>query len=58
MIKLYFLKLNCLKLSLKVMDLEARLSEAEKEANTGSVVSKNRSPEDWMPRPPERLEQV
>lgn len=40
------------------MDLEARLSEAEKEANTGSVVSKNRSPEDWMPRPPERLEQA
>ena len=40
------------------MDLEARLSEAEKEANTGSVVSKNRSPEDWMPRPPERLEQI
>ncbi|CAH3020215.1 unnamed protein product [Porites evermanni] len=45
---------SVIRLQKKVMDLEARLSEAEKEANTGSVVSKNRSPEDWMPRPPER----
>ncbi|KAJ7387324.1 Positively regulates the of the minus-end directed microtubule motor protein dynein [Desmophyllum pertusum] len=45
---------SVIRLQKKVMDLESRLSEAEKEAHTGSTLKKTRSPEDWMPRPPER----
>lgn len=45
---------SVIRLQKKVMDLESRLSEAEKEASTGSTLKKTRSPEDWMPRPPER----
>lgn len=36
------------------MDLEAKLSEAEKEFNTGGPTRDKRSPSEWIPRPPER----
>ena len=42
-----------MKIFLQVMDLEAKLSEAEKEFNTGPTRDK-RSPSEWIPRPPER----
>jgi platelet-activating factor acetylhydrolase IB subunit alpha len=39
----------------KVMDLEARLSETEKEIqNSGGPVRERRNPSDWIPRPPEK----
>jgi platelet-activating factor acetylhydrolase IB subunit alpha len=38
----------------QVMDLEAKLSEAEKEMNTGAPTRDRRSPSEWIPRPPER----
>lgn len=36
------------------MDLEAKLSEAEKEYNSGGPSRDRRSPAEWIPRPPER----
>ena len=36
------------------MDLEARLSEAEKEFNQGVPTRDKRSPTEWIPRPPEK----
>ena len=39
---------------LQVMDLEAKLSEAEKEFNAGGPSRDRRSPSEWIPRPPER----
>ena len=36
------------------MDLEAKLSEAEKEFNQGGPTRDRRSPSEWIPRPPER----
>lgn len=36
------------------MDLEAKLSEAEKEFNTGGPTRDKRDPSEWIPRPPER----
>lgn len=36
------------------MDLEAKLSEAEKEFHTGGPARDRRSPAEWIPRPPER----
>ena len=37
------------------MDLEAKLSEAEKEFNQGGGPTRDkRSPSEWIPRPPER----
>ena len=38
----------------QVMDLEARLSEAEKEFNQGVPTRDKRSPTEWIPRPPEK----
>ena len=35
------------------MDLEARLSETEKEIQTGPTRDR-RNPSDWIPRPPEK----
>jgi len=34
------------------MDLEARLSEAEKEFNQGGPTRDKRDPSEWIPRPP------
>lgn len=36
------------------MDLEAKLSEAEKEYMGGAPSREKRSPTEWIPRPPER----
>jgi platelet-activating factor acetylhydrolase IB subunit alpha len=37
------------------MDLEARLSETEKEIQTGGGPARERrNPADWIPRPPEK----
>lgn len=45
---------SVIRLQKKVMDLEAKLSEAEKEFNTGGPTRDKRSPSEWIPRPPER----
>jgi len=39
---------------IQVMDLEAKLSEAEKEFNSGAPTRDRRSPNEWIPRPPEK----
>ena len=39
---------------LQVMDLEAKLADAEKEVNSGAPTRDRRSPSEWIPRPPER----
>lgn len=36
------------------MDLEARLTETEKEIQTGGPARDRRNPSDWIPRPPEK----
>lgn len=36
------------------MDLEAKLSETEKEYNSGAPTRDKRSPTEWIPRPPEK----
>lgn len=36
------------------MELEAKLSEAEKEVKEGAPTKSKRSPGEWIPRPPER----
>lgn len=41
--------------TLKVMDLEAKLAEAEKEFNSGGPTRDKRDPSEWIPRPPERF---
>lgn len=45
---------SVIRLQKKVMDLEAKLSEAEKEYNSGGPSRDRRSPAEWIPRPPER----
>ncbi|KAL5015906.1 hypothetical protein ScPMuIL_005495 [Solemya velum] len=45
---------SVIRLQKKVMDLETKLSEAEKEFNTGGPTRDKRSPLEWIPRPPER----
>ncbi|KAJ8313083.1 hypothetical protein KUTeg_010456 [Tegillarca granosa] len=45
---------SVIRLQKKVMDLEAKLSEAEKEFHTGGPARDRRSPAEWIPRPPER----
>jgi len=45
---------SVIRLQKKVMDLEARLADAEREVQLGGPNKKNRSPSDWIPRPPER----
>ena len=36
------------------MDLESKLTEAEEEVNSGAPRRDQRSPGEWIPRPPER----
>lgn len=45
---------SVIRLQKKVMDLECRLSEAEKEYLSGAPTREKRSPAEWIPRPPER----
>ncbi|KAK3084392.1 hypothetical protein FSP39_012818, partial [Pinctada imbricata] len=45
---------SVIRLQKKVMDLEARLSEAEKEFNAGGPTRDRRTPAEWIPRPPEK----
>lgn len=45
---------SVIRLQKKVMDLEAKLSETEKEFNSGVPTRDKRSPAEWIPRPPEK----
>ncbi|XP_013772413.1 lissencephaly-1 homolog [Limulus polyphemus] len=45
---------SVIRLQKKVMDLEAKLAEAEKEYIAGAPTREKRSPSEWIPRPPER----
>ena len=45
---------SVIRLQKKVIDLEAKLSEAEKEFHAGGPTRDKRSPSEWIPRPPER----
>ena len=48
-----------MRLQRKVMDLEKKLSEVQKEvAEGGGATRKSRLATDWIPRPPERYEIV
>ena len=43
-----------IRLQKKVMDLEMKLNEAEREFNSGGPNRDKRSPTEWIPRPPEK----
>ncbi|XP_046544028.1 LOW QUALITY PROTEIN: lissencephaly-1 homolog [Haliotis rubra] len=45
---------SVIRLQKKVMDLEAKLSETEREYNAGAPTRDKRSPLEWIPRPPEK----
>jgi len=45
---------SVVRLQRKVMELESRLTEAEKELETGGPSKRNRTAEDWIPRAPEK----
>jgi platelet-activating factor acetylhydrolase IB subunit alpha len=45
---------SVIRLQKKVMELESKLSEAEKEFLSGAPTREKRSPSDWIPRPPEK----
>ncbi|XP_023210427.1 lissencephaly-1 homolog isoform X1 [Centruroides sculpturatus] len=45
---------SVIRLQKKVMDLEAKLADAEKEYIAGAPTRDKRSPNEWIPRPPER----
>ncbi|XP_074640848.1 lissencephaly-1 homolog A-like [Tubulanus polymorphus] len=45
---------SVIRLQKKVMDLESRLSEAEREINSGGPTRDKRKPTEWIPRPPEK----
>lgn len=47
---------SVIRLQKKVMDLEAKLTEMQKEVVEGGATRKTRSATDWIPRPPERYE--
>lgn len=47
---------SVIRLQKKVMDLEAKLSEAEKEITSGGPTRKDRNAADWIPRPPAKFE--
>lgn len=47
---------SIIRLQKKVMDLEAKLAEMQKEVSDGGVTRKTRSAVDWIPRPPEKYE--
>lgn len=46
---------SVIRLQKKVMELEAKLSEAEKEVIEGAPTKAKRTPNDWIPRPPEKF---
>uniref|UniRef100_A0A1B0A3Q7 PAC1-like LisH-like dimerisation domain-containing protein n=1 Tax=Glossina pallidipes TaxID=7398 RepID=A0A1B0A3Q7_GLOPL len=46
---------SVIRLQKKVMELEAKLSEAEKEVIEGAPSRAKRSPGEWIPRPPEKF---
>lgn len=46
---------SVIRLQKKVMELEAKLSEAEKEVLEGAPTKSKRSPGEWIPRPPEKF---
>lgn len=46
---------SVIRLQKKVMELEAKLSEAEKEVIEGAPTKAKRSPGEWIPRPPEKF---
>lgn len=46
---------SVIRMQKKVMELEAKLSEAQKEASEGGPIKAKRSPTEWIPRPPERF---
>lgn len=45
-----------IRLQKKIMDLESKLSEVQKEIVEGGATRKSRLSTDWIPRPPERFE--
>lgn len=45
---------SVIRLQKKVMELEAKLSEAEKEVKEGVTTKTKRTPGEWIPRPPEK----
>lgn len=45
---------SVIRLQKKVMELEAKLSEVEKEAIDGAPTKAKRTPGEWIPRPPEK----
>lgn len=45
---------SVIRLQKKVMELEAKLSEAQKEVSEGGPLKTKRSPGEWIPRPPEK----
>ena len=47
---------SVIRLQKKVMDLEAKLSDAEKEISSGGPSRKDRTPAEWIPRPPAKFE--
>lgn len=46
---------SVIRLQKKVMELESKLSEAEKEVIEGAPTKSKRSPGEWIPRPPEKF---
>lgn len=46
---------SVIRLQKKVMELEAKLSEAQKEVSEGGPIKTKRSPGEWIPRPPEKF---
>uniref|UniRef100_A0A1B0D7I1 PAC1-like LisH-like dimerisation domain-containing protein n=1 Tax=Phlebotomus papatasi TaxID=29031 RepID=A0A1B0D7I1_PHLPP len=46
---------SVIRLQKKVMELEAKLSEVEKEALDGAPTKSKRTPGEWIPRPPEKF---
>lgn len=45
---------SVIRLQKKVMDLEAKLAETEREYIAGAPTRDKRSPTEWIPRPPEK----
>ena len=45
-----------MKFPIQIIDLEAKLSEVQKEVVEGGATRKSRLATDWIPRPPERFE--
>ena len=46
---------SVIRLQKKVMDLESKLLEVEKEVIEGAPTKSKRSPGEWIPRPPEKF---